>query len=54
MCDWFIYYSMDNSCLNAFTHIIICVIVTFELNKLRKEHNDFSKEIGRKIKESKG
>jgi hypothetical protein len=24
-------------------------LVTFELNKLKKEHNDFSKAIGKKI-----
>ena len=34
--------------------LIGCVIVTFDLNKLRKEHNDFSKEIGKRIKDSKG
>ena len=28
--------------------------MTFDLNKLRKEHNDLSKDIGKRIKESKG
>ena len=30
------------------------MLVTFELNRMKKEHNDFSKEIGKKIKDSKG
>lgn len=30
------------------------LIVTFELDNLKKEHNTLSKEIGKRIKESKG
>ena len=37
-----------------FVMLIGCIIVTFDLNKLRKEHNDYSKEIGKRIRDSKG